>query len=108
MAWDNIYILGFERMNDETINIGNISTVATWLGIILYPLIVKYGIDIDQETVTTFIYTLIVIIIAVWSSYNPNTFGFLKNDKVSCNCGDDEILNDEYTLDPNDDMGDDR
>ena len=89
-------------MNDETINIGNISTVATWLGILLYPMIVKYGIDIDQETVTTFIYTLIVIIIAVWSSYNPNTFGFLHN-KPSCTCGDDEILNDEYTVDPNDD-----
>lgn len=92
-------------MNDETINIGNISTVATWFGILLYPVIVKYGIDIDQETVTTFIYTLIVIVIAIWSSYNPNTFGFLKNRPVSS--GDDEILNDEYTLDPNDDMGDD-
>lgn len=94
-------------MNDENINIGNISTVATWIGILLYPVIVKYGIDIDQETVTTFIYTLIVIVIAVWSSYNPNTFGFLKNNPV-CNCGDEEILNDEYTVDPTDSMGDDR
>lgn len=93
-------------MTDELMNIGNISTIATWLSILLYPFIVRYGINIDQETMTTFIYTLIVIVIAVWSSYNPNTFGFLKN-KPRCDCGADEILNDEYTLDPTSDMGDD-
>ena len=62
-------------------NIGNISTIANWISILLYPIVLKYGIDIDQAILTTFIYNLIVIIIAVWSSYNPNNFKFLKNFK---------------------------
>lgn len=64
---------------NEQMNIGNISTIATWISILLYPIIVKYGIEIDQAILTTFIYNLIVIMIAVWSSYNPNSFKFLKN-----------------------------
>ena len=66
-------------MNEE-LNIGNISTIATWISILLYPVVIKY-VQIDNETFTTFIYTLIVICIAIWSSYNPNTFKFLKNFK---------------------------
>lgn len=66
---------------NEQMNIGNISTIANWISILLYPIIVKYGIEIDQEILTTFIYTLIVIAIAVFSSYNPNNFKFLKNFK---------------------------
>lgn len=66
---------------NEQMNIGNISTIANWISILLYPIVLKYGIDIDQEILTTFIYTLIVIMIAVWSSYNPNNFKFLKNFK---------------------------
>lgn len=66
---------------NEQMNIGNISTIANWISILLYPLVLKYGIDIDQAILTTFIYNLIVIITAVWSSYNPNNFKFLKNFK---------------------------
>lgn len=61
---------------------GNISTIATWISILLYPIIVKYGIEIDQEILTTFIYTLIVIAIAVFSSYNPNSFDWLGNGNL--------------------------
>ena len=67
-------------MNEE-MNIGNISTIASWISILLYPIVLKYGIDIDQAILTTFIYNLIVIMIAIWSSYNPNNFKFLKNVK---------------------------
>lgn len=66
---------------NEQMNIGNISTIANWISILLYPIVLKYGIDIDQAILTTFIYNLIVIMIAVWSSYNPNNFKFLKNFK---------------------------
>lgn len=66
---------------NEQMNIGNISTIANWISILLYPIVLKYGIDIDQEILTTFIYTLIVIAIAVFSSYNPNNLKFLKNFK---------------------------
>lgn len=66
---------------NEQMNIGNISTIANWISILLYPIVLKYGIDIDQAILTTFIYTLIVIAIAVFSSYNPNNLKFLKNFK---------------------------
>lgn len=82
--------------------IGNISTIANWVSILLYPIVLKYGIDIDQEILTTFIYTLIVIIIAVWSSYNPNKFKFLGNGNL-VDMGtilgypsEEVVLNDEY------------
>ena len=75
---------------------GNISTIATWLGILIAPIVVNYGIDIDQATLTTFIYTTILIIIAVWSSYNPNTFKFLKNNQVFNVDNEEQVLNDEY------------
>lgn len=88
-------------MNDE-LNVGNISTLATWISIILYPLVVKYGIEIDKETVTTFVYTTLVIIIAIWSSYNPNTFAFLNNNKQEQVCeegiveSEADLINEEY------------
>ena len=75
---------------------GNISTLATWLGILITPIVINYGIDIDQATLTTFIYTLILIIIAVWSSYNPNTFKFLKNNKVFVAESEEDLVNEEY------------
>lgn len=75
---------------------GNISTIATWLAILITPIIINYGIDIDQATLTTFIYTGILIIIAVWSSYNPNTFKFLKNNKVFVVEDEETVMNDEY------------
>ena len=75
---------------------GNISTIATWLAILITPIIINYGIDIDQATLTTFIYTGILIIIAVWSSYNPNTFKFLKNNQVFVVEDEETVMNDEY------------
>lgn len=91
--------------------IGNISTIANWISILLYPIVVKYGIDIDQEILTTFIYTLIVIIIAVWSSYNPNSFDFLGNGNL-VDMGtvlgypkEETVLNDEYETEEVDEDG---
>ena len=75
---------------------GNISTIATWLAILITPIIINYGIDIDQATLTTFIYTGILIIIAVWFSYNPNTFKFLQNNKVFVVEDEETVMNDEY------------
>lgn len=86
----------------ETNYIGNISTIANWISILLYPIVLKYGIDIGQEILTTFIYTLIVIIIAVFSSYNPNSFDFLGNGNlvdIGTRLGyplEKTVLNDEY------------
>lgn len=57
----------------------NISTIAVWVYMIISPLLVKYGISIDQPTFTAFFVALVGVILAVWSSKNPNTFGILGN-----------------------------
>lgn len=72
-------------------NTGNISTIATWVAIIIMPHLIKYGISIDQTTLITFLTSFITILIAIWSSCNPNTFKFLGNNTVD----DDEVLNKE-------------
>ena len=80
---------------DEYLTKGNLTTFATWIGIILYPLFVKYGIDIDQATLVTGIYTLIVIIIAIISSANPNDLKILGNKKNQV-ANEETVLNPEY------------
>lgn len=59
----------------------NISTIAMWIASIICPMIAAYGIVIDPTLMTTLIAAIINIIIAVWSSRNPNTFKFLGNQK---------------------------
>lgn len=82
-------------MSDNNI-IGNISTVAVWVYVILAPYIATY---ISQDVFLA----LVGIIIAVWSSSNPNDFKFLGNyNKCDCKCEMEEtVLNDEYIA-PND------
>lgn len=73
---------------------GNISTLAVWLYVLISPLLVKYGINIDETTFTTFFIALVGIILAIWSSYNPNTFQFLGNKQTEPVTNG--VLNDEY------------
>ena len=63
-------------------DIGNVSTIATWTGIIvmIIEMICKhFGIEIPHESLTMLITAVLTFIIAVWSSKNPNNFGFLGN-----------------------------
>ena len=71
---------------------GNISTIAVWLYVILAPYISQY---ITQDVFLA----LVGIVLAVWSSANPNSFHFLNNDHASCNCNcasEETVMNDEY------------
>lgn len=78
----------------------NISTIATWIGIAILPLLIKIGIDIDQATLTAIISTIIVIGIAIYSSYNPNKIDKLGNgeDPITIDA-EEPVLNDEYECD---------
>ena len=58
----------------------NVSTLATWVGIALLPIIIRLGINIDQATLTAIVSTIIVIGIAVYSSLNPNKIDELGNN----------------------------
>lgn len=85
-------------MTNELLTTGNISTFATWIYILISPLLIRYGIEVDETLFTTFITALIGIIIAVWSSKNPNTLKFLGNSKPEIDTTE-PVLNDEYECD---------
>ena len=70
---------------------GNISTIAVWVYVILAPYIATY---ISQDVFLA----IVGIILAVWSSANPNSFKILGNqNQCGCNCEIKEtVMNDEY------------
>lgn len=67
-------------MTNDLLTKGNLTTFATWIYILISPLFVQYGIDIDQTAFTSFIVALVGIIIAIYSSKNPNTLSWLGNE----------------------------
>ena len=82
----------------------NVSTLATWIGIAILPILIKLGIDIDQATLTAIVSTVIVIGIAIYSSYNPNKIDGLGNGVAAIDC-EEPVMNDEYELTGDDDGG---
>ena len=83
---------------NEYLTKGNLTTFATWIGIALYPILLSYGIEIDQAVLTTLIYTLIVLIIAVISSANPNTIPWLGNGNEPEDEYPEVPLNEDYEM----------
>lgn len=67
-------------MTNELLSKGNITTIATWLAIALTALISYFGIEFDLTPFIPMIAALITLLIAIYSSKHPNTFGFLGND----------------------------
>ena len=80
----------------------NISTIATFLAICITGLLAYFGYTVDQAQIATVLMSVITLIIAVWSSKNPNTLECLGNapDQIET---DEQVLNDEYECD--DDAG---
>lgn len=75
---------------------GNVSTILTWIWVIVAPYLADY---FTQDQFVAVGLSIVGIIIAVWSSYNPNTFGFLKNNKSECDCEfetEEDLVNEEY------------
>ena len=76
----------------------NVSTIATWTAIcvMIIEVILKHlGIEIPHDTIVMFVTGVITFIIAIWSSRNPNTFGFLGNAPAPIET-EETVLNDEY------------
>ena len=84
--------------NNNLYTTGNISTIATWLSILITVILSYFGVVIDQATLLPVVSGLITIILAIWSSKNPNTFAFLGNqpNTKSCECNNETDLNPEY------------
>ena len=75
----------------------NISTIATFAAICLTTILAYFGYTVDQAQATTVIMGVITLIIAIWSSKNPNTFGFLGNAPAPIET-EETVLNDEYEV----------
>ena len=73
----------------------NISTIATFAAIIITTLLAYFGYTVDQAQLTTVLMGVITLIIAVWSSKNPNTLAFLGNAPETLDT-EETVLNDEY------------
>ena len=62
--------------------VNNVSTYATWTAIVvlLLQVICRYfNIEIGESELTIVANAIITLIIAIWSSYNPNTIPWLGN-----------------------------
>ena len=73
----------------------NISTIATFLAICITGILAYFGYSVDQAQLATVIMSVITLIIAIWSSKNPNTFEWLGNAPTPVEA-EEPVLNDEY------------
>ena len=79
----------------------NISTIATFLAICITGILAYFGYTVDQAQLATVLMSVITLIIAVWSSKNPNTLAILGNAPVPVD-NEEPVLNDEYECDIDD------
>lgn len=85
------------------INENNISTIATmvWASII-NPILIYFGIQVDQVLGTAIVSAIILLGLLVWSAMNPNRMGIFGN-KPQTLAGGEPVLNDEYITGDDDD-----
>lgn len=77
------------------IDVNNISTMASMIwGVIVYPILMAIGIEINQGLGTAIIGAIILLGLLIWSARNPNTLGIFGNQPVTNDVN--PILNDEY------------
>ena len=77
------------------IDVGNVSTIATMVwGVIISPILISYGIILDNGVGTAIVSGFILLCLLVWSACNPNSMKIFGNNKTTP--VNDEILNDEY------------
>lgn len=75
----------------------NLSTIATFAAIIITAILSYFGYTVDQNELTPLILGLITLVIAVWSSKNPNTLQILGNAPTPIEVEEEDlVLNEEY------------
>ena len=78
----------------------NISTIATFIAICLTAILAYFGYTVDQAQLATVIMSIITLIIAIWSSKNPNTLAVFGNQPTVDST--EPVLNPEYECDEDD------
>ena len=79
----------------------NISTIATFLAICLTGILAYFGYTVDQAQLAAVLMSVITLLIAIWSSNNPNTMACFGNAPEPVNA-EEPVLNDEYEVDADD------
>ena len=74
----------------------NISTIATFLAICLTGILAYFGYTVDQAQLAAVLMSVITLLIAIWSSKNPNTLEWLGNGKTEPE--ESLVLNEEYEV----------
>lgn len=85
-------------------NTNNISTIATFIAICITAILAYFGYTVDQAQLATVIMSVITLIIAIWSSKNPNTLAVLGNAPEPIETTE-TVLNDEYEYNEDDSDG---
>ena len=75
----------------------NLSTIATFLAICITGILAYFGYTVDQAQLATVLMSVITLIIAIWSSKNPNTLAILGNAPEPVET-EETVLNDEYEV----------
>lgn len=93
----NIYFFS-KKEGIKKMETNNISTIATFLAICLTGILAYFGYTVDQAQLATVLMSVITLIIAIWSSKNPNTIPWLGNAPTPVEA-EEPVLNDEYECD---------
>lgn len=80
------------------LNTNNISTIATFIAICITGILAYFGYTVDQAQLATVLMSVITLIIAIWSSKNPNTLEVFGNAPTPLET-EETVLNDEYESD---------
>ena len=87
---------------DQQMETNNLSTIATFIAICITGILAYFGYNVDQGQLATVVMSIITLIIAVWSSKNPNNLKCLGNAPVPV-ASEETVLNDEYVTGDEDD-----
>lgn len=75
----------------------NLSTIFVFVYMLIAPILVKYGYEINQELFVSAMVAIVGLLGAIFSAKNPNTLGVFGNDKPTVE-SEEPVLNDEYEV----------
>ena len=85
------------KLEVKIMDTNNLSTIAIFLAICITGILAYFGYTVDQAQLATVLMSVITLIIAIWSSKNPNTLAFLGNAPTPVET-EETVLNDEYEV----------
>ena len=75
----------------------NLSTIFVFVYMLIAPILVKYGYEINQELFVSAMVAIVGLLGAIFSANNPNTLKVFGNDKPTVE-SEEPVLNDEYEV----------